>query len=322
MKVLVVEDNQISRKTVSKFVHKLGNEVDQCGSAVEAISLIEKGNYDIVLTDIKMPQMSGIDLLKYISTLPHKIDVVLFTGQADLESAITALRYGAVDYLLKPIDIAELFNVLKTITKQRDSIRKAKDYVNIVLYCGHSFLSEGLRHTFQTAKDINLVGDVNSYLGLSALLKTKYIDVILIDIETIDVNYLTAFRNVKREYPGINMVALVSSGVKTEYRDGICFINLKSYGQNELVEFLKEFEKHNPARQAQIPEIDPPAQFFSLTDKEREILFLVANGKTNKEIASELHISPNTVRNYISKILNKLDIPNRTAAAVYFRNYI
>jgi DNA-binding NtrC family response regulator len=110
MNILLVEDDQSSRRQIGKILRELGHHVAESDNGVDALVLFKAGEFHMVLSDIRMPGMSGIELLRKLSYLPagREADVVLFTGYGDMESAIEALRAGAYDYMLKPINVEEL----------------------------------------------------------------------------------------------------------------------------------------------------------------------------------------------------------------------
>ncbi|WP_235910921.1 sigma-54-dependent transcriptional regulator [Heliobacterium mobile] len=122
MNILLVDDDSDSRTCVGEFLRELGHEVDECGNGQDAITLFFRGNYSMVLSDICMPKLSGIDLLQSImsqSDVRRNTDIILFTGNGDMETAIAALRAGASDYLLKPIDIEQLAAITERIASKR-----------------------------------------------------------------------------------------------------------------------------------------------------------------------------------------------------------
>lgn len=126
MNILLVDDEQNSRESVAKFLTKLGHKVRECGSGEEAFSEYLLNDYPLVLSDIKMPAMSGIELLKKInaSSSNWKTDVVLFTGYGNMESAISALRAGAYDYLLKPVSADELAIIAERVSEHQSLLRE------------------------------------------------------------------------------------------------------------------------------------------------------------------------------------------------------
>lgn len=114
MKVMLVDDDHGSRDTVKAFLHMLGHEVVEYESGVEALKALPTVNASMVMSDIKMPHMTGIALVRAISKLPliNKLPVVLFTGYGTMESAIDAMRAGAYDYLLKPVNAEAIAKVI------------------------------------------------------------------------------------------------------------------------------------------------------------------------------------------------------------------
>lgn len=122
-KILLVDDEHISRDMLATYVEGLlGFDVTQAKSGEEALNLFEAEDFSIVLSDIKMPGMNGIELLRRIkSTAKGKAArMVLFTGFAQVETAVEALREGAYDYLFKPIDVNRLSAIIKEIVIELD----------------------------------------------------------------------------------------------------------------------------------------------------------------------------------------------------------
>ena len=127
MNILLVDDDAGSRAGVAKFLIKLGHQVTECQDGEEALTAYTTGDFPMVLSDIKMPKLSGLELLRCISALQNKkTDVVLFTGQGDMGTAIEALRAGAYDYLLKPINVKELAIITERIAEHQSLLRENK----------------------------------------------------------------------------------------------------------------------------------------------------------------------------------------------------
>lgn len=101
-KVLVVDDEGAIRYSVSKTLQRVGYQVDEAQSGEEALEMIAKREYEVILTDIRMPGISGVDLLKRIKDASPDGIVILMTGYASLGTAVESLRLGAHDYLIKP----------------------------------------------------------------------------------------------------------------------------------------------------------------------------------------------------------------------------
>jgi DNA-binding response OmpR family regulator len=101
-RVLVVDDEGAIRYSVSKTLQRIGYHVDEAASGEEALEALGKLEYDVVLTDIRMPGLTGVELLKKIKEISPDAIVILMTGYASLGTAVESLRLGAHDYLIKP----------------------------------------------------------------------------------------------------------------------------------------------------------------------------------------------------------------------------
>lgn len=101
-RILVVDDEGAIRYSVSKTLQRIGFEVHEAASGEEALEMMTKNEYEVILTDIRMPGLTGVDLLKRIKEQSPDAIVILMTGYASLGTAVESLRLGAHDYLIKP----------------------------------------------------------------------------------------------------------------------------------------------------------------------------------------------------------------------------
>ena len=108
--ILVVDDEGAIRYSISKTLQRVGYQVHTAASGEDALEMMDQQGYDVVLTDIKMPGISGVDLLGRIKERSPDIVVILLTGYASLETAIESLRLGAHDYLVKPSSSQDIRN--------------------------------------------------------------------------------------------------------------------------------------------------------------------------------------------------------------------
>jgi DNA-binding NtrC family response regulator len=118
LKLLVVDDEETVRILFQRVLQAAGYDVDIAANGEEALSLISDGNIDVVLLDIKMPRLSGIDVLSKISTDWPDICVIMVTAVADVQTAVGAMKLGAYDYITKPFDRD------KVLRKIRQSIER------------------------------------------------------------------------------------------------------------------------------------------------------------------------------------------------------
>ncbi|BCS88153.1 sigma-54-dependent transcriptional regulator [Pseudodesulfovibrio sediminis] len=121
MRILLVDDDAATRESLAEYLTLLGQAVTPCPDADSALRLCQNHDFDMVLSDIQMPGKTGIELVREIKRLsgPRLPDVVLYTGHADLELAIGALRAGAYDYLTKPINLDELKAILQRVAEHQ-----------------------------------------------------------------------------------------------------------------------------------------------------------------------------------------------------------
>lgn len=120
-KILIVEDEKVIREFLSKLLVSLNYQVDSACDGLEAIKKIEKNEYSIILSDVKMPNMDGVELLKKVKEINKKIEVILITGFPNIEDAEKSIQLGAYAYTKKPIKIKNLIKLLDGIFKKLDS---------------------------------------------------------------------------------------------------------------------------------------------------------------------------------------------------------
>lgn len=116
MKILLIDDEPDVRKSLAGFLLKLGHEVTCAGDAMDGLARFHSQAVDTVITDIRMPKMDGLELLRRLKDVERSaVDVIIITGHGDLDNAINALKYGAFDYLQKPINVRELALTLERL---------------------------------------------------------------------------------------------------------------------------------------------------------------------------------------------------------------
>ena len=118
-KVLIVEDELHARTGLTELATAWGYDAQGAADGVEGLEMVQSWGPSIVVTDLKMPRMDGMELLRRIGELPQKICVVMLTAQGSIESAVEAMRTGAWDYLSKPVDPSQLKSVLQSASRQR-----------------------------------------------------------------------------------------------------------------------------------------------------------------------------------------------------------
>ena len=143
-RILVVDDESVLRNNLARYLRLQGYEVDTVGSAEAALEALESSSIGLVLTDLRMPGMDGLTLIRHLQTEHPDALTVLMTAYASVESAVEALRAGASDYLLKPIaldalgrKVADLFEKRELHERVRRLRQEVRERVGIDLV-GHS----------------------------------------------------------------------------------------------------------------------------------------------------------------------------------------
>jgi len=110
IRLLLVDDENHFRETMAKRLAKRGLDCDQAGNGNECLSMLEKKKMDVVVLDVKMPGLSGVEVLQEITHTYPKTEVILLTGHATTSDGIEGIKSGAFDYLMKPIELEHLYN--------------------------------------------------------------------------------------------------------------------------------------------------------------------------------------------------------------------
>lgn len=126
-RILVIDDEAALRSTLARILGGAGFEVTTAGSGQEGLAFIAEQPFDLVYLDIRMPDMSGLEVLKLIHKNHPETPIILFTAQPDLNSAIQAMRDGAMDYLLKPLQPKTMIERTRVILTQKAKERRKRE---------------------------------------------------------------------------------------------------------------------------------------------------------------------------------------------------
>ena len=124
IKILIVDDEQIMRESLAGWLERDGNLVATAASGEEALKKLSKSRFDILLVDIKMEGMSGLDVLRKVKESDPDVAIVMITAYGSIATAIEAMKNGAVDYLLKPFDPNVLGVLIDKITEHQAQARE------------------------------------------------------------------------------------------------------------------------------------------------------------------------------------------------------
>jgi len=125
--ILIIDDEAALRQTLARILQRAGLEVTTAASGQEGLAILAQHPCNLVYLDIRMPDMNGMEMLKAVHSEYPGIPVILFTAQPDLNSALEALRQGATDYLLKPLQPQTLIDRTLAILAQQEKERRKKE---------------------------------------------------------------------------------------------------------------------------------------------------------------------------------------------------
>lgn len=113
--ILIIEDEDAIRRVLKKILleEEKGYDIDEAVDGLEGVDMIKKTKYDLVLCDIKMPKMDGLEVLSACQTLQPELPIIMISGHGDLETAVETMRMGAFDYISKPPDLNRLLNTVR-----------------------------------------------------------------------------------------------------------------------------------------------------------------------------------------------------------------
>lgn len=123
--ILVVDDDPMVREVVVESIRAAGYEADMCGDGQEALDKNEAKSYDLIVTDMRLPGMDGLTLIKKLKTYKSDTDVLVMTGYGSIENAVECMKAGALEYLIKPFTVDQIQLAVRKAVEHRELRRKA-----------------------------------------------------------------------------------------------------------------------------------------------------------------------------------------------------
>jgi len=125
-KILIIDDEKSIRKTLREILEYEKYQVDEAADGVEGLAMLQKEKYDIVLCDIKMPKMDGIEVLDKIMDLSGDMPVVMISGHGNIETAVEAVKKGAFDFIAKPLDLNRLLVTIRNAMDKSTLVKETR----------------------------------------------------------------------------------------------------------------------------------------------------------------------------------------------------
>ena len=154
--ILIIDDEQSQLISLKSFLARRGYEIFTAESGPAGYEVVQKNTIDLVLTDFRMPEWNGAEVLSKIKSLNPEIDVVVMTAFGSIEDAVELMKAGAYDYLTKPIDLDELENLIQRVQEKR------------LLVAENRLLKEQLQQRFKFDAIISQSGEMEEVLNTAA----------------------------------------------------------------------------------------------------------------------------------------------------------
>ena len=153
-RILAVDDEAIVLDSFRKILVLDGFAVDTVETGPEALNLVRAGDYDFVFTDLKMPDMDGVEVVKGVKHLRPDVDVIVITGYATIETAVETMKFGAMDYVQKPFTADELIQFAnRSLIRRQDRIERAlRPQVHLVSDLGQLGLTPHVQRAVGTLR--------------------------------------------------------------------------------------------------------------------------------------------------------------------------
>jgi DNA-binding response OmpR family regulator/DNA-binding CsgD family transcriptional regulator len=290
--VLIVDDSSDTLSILNEALEKEGMETLVALEGNQALAIAQKMIPDIILLDAIMPTISGFDVCKKLKENPElrSIPVIFMTGLSDTENVVKGFEAGGIDYITKPIINSELvarIRVHLANSRLALSAQSALDLAGQYIFAVNK-LGVTLWSTPQVNQLLETANDKQAWLAD---------------------NFADEIKNWLAHEPaqGMNVTLLTPTQTLKVYVLG-------NASTNEYL--LRLVHQESPNESSNLK------KYWALTNREAEVLFWIAKGKTNREIGQILGTSPRTINKHSEKIYKKLDVENRTTAAAKALQYM
>jgi DNA-binding NarL/FixJ family response regulator len=337
-RILIVDDDENTVNSLRLILGTKGYVVDAASTGKEAIEKVSNTICNLVLMDLKLPDMEGIDLLASLRAINPGVLVIVITGFPSLETSIRALNEGANAYLTKPLNMNNALTKINEVLNQQSRLAELEEKSRHI----HVEISESLR-VVTCIREILLRDGINSAISnvnmtlIAQLDETDKIlenvrkykpNIVILDFSVLAKEGESIIRSMRKELPTISVLALceqeklvgnlpaaIKAGAaaclpyNTNAKQLVMAVIGIHYGQ--MVTTLDAAQHLLRDTRSQSSGVEIPC---TLNERELQVVELIAKGLHNREIANTLNISIRTVDTHVRSILSKTSASSRTEA--------
>ena len=244
-RLLLVDDEEEFLTSSSQALGRRGFDVNVALNGVTALEMVEKSEYDVVVLDVKMPDIDGVEVFRQIRKKLPDLPVILLTGHGSIDDAFQTSKDGIADYLAKPIDIEELAVCIRGIVEKAESNREKngiaaeqigfEEIVRVMLIDDEVEFLESMKKVLQRRK-MEVITSESGREAL-ALLKESLVDVVVLDVKMPDMDGLEVLRHIKQDFPSVEVILLTGHPSVETAMEGI------KTGASEYIKKLPEVDE-------------------------------------------------------------------------------
>lgn len=174
-KVLYVEDDEMLRDSLASYFEKLFKEVVSAKDGKEGLELYKKGVFDIVITDIQMPNLNGIEMAEKIKELNHEQEILIVSAYTEIEYFIKSIKIGVSGYIIKPIDYAQMNEELYKLVNKLKKFKENETYKNHL----EELIAKGIKEKIENYQKtlfalVDMIEERDTYTGGHSQRVAKY----------------------------------------------------------------------------------------------------------------------------------------------------
>lgn len=247
--ILIIDDEAALRKTLARVLQQAGFEVTTAESAEQGLDFLKTSRFDMILTDLRMPGIQGLEALKLIHANYPSLPVVLFTAQPDVNSAVEALRHGATDYLLKPLKPEIIIERTKAIIKKQWQEKRKQEILQQIESLQNELKSidEGATIDSSSASSTLVTAEKERFLKRGSIVLDLHTRRVTVNEETLNTpptsfDYLLVLARHSPNVVDYQTLVAEAQGYQTDMRDAQ---ELAKWHIHQLRQVIEK-DAHNP----------------------------------------------------------------------------